>query len=113
VDHVFFHEISWLAHTGITGGYNDGTYKPNRSITREAMAAFMFRYRNSPTGSFPNPGFSDVATGDVFYTEIAWAADAGIVNGFIDGTFRPTQPVTRQAMASFLFGLSEVGPPVI
>lgn len=113
VTHPFYTTISWLATTGITTGYGDNTFRPGADITRQAMAAFMFRYRGSPSGSFPNPGFSDVSTSLAFYEEVAWAADVGVVNGYVDGTFRPSAPVTRQAMASFLFGLSELGVPVI
>jgi uncharacterized protein (DUF1800 family) len=54
---------------------------------------------------FPDPGFSDVATGHAFYAEIAWMADAGISTGYADGTYRPGDPVTRQAMSAFLYRL--------
>jgi sugar lactone lactonase YvrE len=113
VTHPFYIPISWLATTGITTGYDNNTFRPAATITRQAMAAFMFRYRASPSGSFPNPGFSDVTSGNAFYTEISWAADVGVVDGYVDNTYRPSNPVTRQAMASFLFGLSELGVPVV
>jgi hypothetical protein len=49
-----------------------------------------------------NHQFSDVGTNSEFHDEIDWLADSGIANGFPDGTFRPSQPVSRQAMAAFL-----------
>lgn len=113
VNHPFYIPISWMGTTGITGGYPDNTYRPGATITRQAMAAFMYRYRASPPGPFPNPGFSDVTSRLTFFKEISWAADTGVVNGYVDGTYRPSAPVTRQAMASFLFGLSELGVPVV
>ena len=54
--HMFYKEITWLAHTGITTGYPqpDGTalYKPVDPVTRDAMAAFMYR---DNTGQLPKP----------------------------------------------------------
>jgi hypothetical protein len=46
--------------------------------------------------------FSDVPTTHPFFQQIEALAAAGISTGWSDGTFRPDQPVTRQAMAAFL-----------
>src|SRR5699024_8330329 len=42
--HQFAREITWLASTGITTGWSDGTFRPVASIARDAMAAFMIRW---------------------------------------------------------------------
>jgi hypothetical protein len=42
--HTFYAEITWLADTGITGGFADGTFRPGAAVTRQAMAAFLRRY---------------------------------------------------------------------
>lgn len=42
--HTFYKEITWLASSGVTTGYSDETFKPGAVITRQAMAAFLFRY---------------------------------------------------------------------
>jgi hypothetical protein len=49
-----------------------------------------------------NHQFTDVATGNPFHDEIEAITGAGITSGFGDGTYRPADPVTRQAMAAFL-----------
>jgi len=46
--------------------------------------------------------FRDVPPGHPFFDEIAFTADSGIAEGFADGSYRPGQPVSRQAMAAFL-----------
>jgi hypothetical protein len=47
--------------------------------------------------------FSDVPDSNQFHDDIQWLVDQDIATGFqSDGTFRPTQPVTRQAMAAFM-----------
>lgn len=54
--------------------------------------------------------FSDVPTSNPFHDEISAIAKAGITAGFDDGTYRPTEPVTRQAMAAFMQrGFGRVG----
>ncbi|MDN5571150.1 MAG: S-layer homology domain-containing protein [Propionibacteriaceae bacterium] len=106
----FYTEIYWLASTGITRGYADGTYRPLQPVTRDAMAAFLFRffYDYLFPGRFvtypepTTPPFADVA-GSPFVREMAWMKEYGITTGYPDGTYRPLQPVTREAMAAFLF----------
>jgi hypothetical protein len=66
------------------------------------MAAFLFRFAGSPGGSYPDPEFADVPPTHPFADEIAWLVEAGIAEGFGNGTFRPAQNVTRQAMAAYL-----------
>lgn len=46
--HPFFHEIEWLAQTGITQGYEDGTFRPEIPISRQAMSAFLARLAQEP-----------------------------------------------------------------
>jgi hypothetical protein len=41
--HPFYDEIEWLADTGITSGYPDGTFRPGAPVTRQAMAAYLER----------------------------------------------------------------------
>jgi len=51
----------------------------------------------------PAPGpFLDVAATHAFCGDIVWASDGGIVEGYADGTYGPTRPITRQALAAML-----------
>lgn len=102
--HPFAIEIAWLVAHGIATGFPDGSFRPAASITREAMAAFMYRAAGSPAFSDPTESpFSDVATSHPFYTEIAWLDANGITTGYPDGTFRPGRPIARDAMAAFMY----------
>jgi len=59
-----------------------------------------------PTRCSTSPGsgpFADVAADHLFCSEIEWMSGTGVAGGYPDGTFRPTNVVTRQAMASFLY----------
>lgn len=56
--------------------------------------------------------FSDVPDSHPFHDDIGWLADSGVANGFPDGTYHPSDPVTRQAMAAFLRRLAGADPAV-
>jgi hypothetical protein len=104
----FINEITWLASTGISTGYPDGTFRPLASVNRDAMAAFLYRFAGSP--AFTPPGvspFRDVPTTSQFYKEITWLASTGVTTGYPDRTFRPLTPVNRDAMAAFLYRFAE------
>jgi glucose/arabinose dehydrogenase len=104
--HPFYDDIAWMVDNGIATGYSDGTFRPNDGVTRQAMAAFLYRTAGSPDGADPacdSPPFADVAVSHPFCGEIAWMADEGISTGYADGTFRWSAVITRQAMAGFLY----------
>jgi alpha-tubulin suppressor-like RCC1 family protein len=111
--------IEWLSDLGITQGGSDGRFHPGDAVSRQAMAAFLYRYfyggeppllclRGITIGGvyypFPPP-FPDVSDASPFWCSISWlkgAQPVGITGGYPDGTFRPTVAVSRQAMAAYL-----------
>ncbi|BDZ38776.1 S-layer homology domain-containing protein [Microbacterium suwonense] len=108
----FAAEISWLAGEGISTGWDSGDgvrrFRPWQPITRDAMAAFLYRYAGSPeVDELAAVPFSDVPDDSEFTHEIAWLASTGISTGWEmgDGSrqFRPWDPITRDAMAAFLY----------
>ena len=50
----FYNEIAWMADQGITTGFPDGTFLPDASVSRQAMAAFMYRFAGSPAFTPPS-----------------------------------------------------------
>ena len=104
----FDDEILDLVSWGVVTGWPDGTFRPTAPVTREAMAAFLYRFWDldpylppcDPSAAQP---FTDVSTGHPFCGAIAWLDDTGISTGYPDGTFRPGQNVTREAMAAFIY----------
>lgn len=102
-DDAFYKEIEWARAEGITQGWDDNTFRPLQGTNRDAMATFLYRLAGRPAFTAPtSPTFSDVGTGDAFAMEIEWMASTGITTGWSDGTYRPGQPVNRDAMAAFL-----------
>lgn len=108
-DHPFAEAISWLVDEGIGSGYPDGRFHPTEAASRQAVAAFLHRAADAPSGAAcTTTPFADVGADDAFCPEIAWAREAGLVAGYADGTFRPQGTVTRQALVAMLHRL--VGP---
>lgn len=107
----FAADIAWLVTQGIAGGYPDGGYHPTDPVTRQAMAAFMYRYANPAATAPPctSAAFPDVPATSPYCAEIEWLVVHGIASGYRDGSFQPTAPVSRQAMAAFMFRLTGTG----
>jgi len=100
---VFNKEIAWMKALGISTGYDDGTYRPHETVSREAMAAFMYRMAGRPAYTPPAvSSFTDVPTSHLFYKEIAWMKASGLSSGWLDGTYRPGEKISREAMAAFM-----------
>lgn len=97
-------------HYAYVMGYPDGTFRPEASITRAEAASIFFRLLTDEsraeylTGENP---FSDVNEGDWYNTAISTLANADIVDGYEDGTFRPDAPITRGEMAKLAAGFAE------
>lgn len=112
-DHPFYREIMWLSSSGITEGWQTGDsapqFRPGEAVTRDVMAAFLYRFAQSPSFDAPSSSsFVDVGVDHVFYDEISWLAARGISAGWAAGggdEFRPTAVVTRDVMAAFLHRL--------
>jgi len=92
--------IRSFAQLRLAEGYPDGTFKPDRPITRAEFAALLDRVFRIAGGN------ASVALQDI---EGSWAkesiekrASAGVISGYPDGTFRPDQTITRQEMVVIL-----------
>lgn len=103
----FASEIEWMSKAGITNGWKDGTFRPKSPVTREAMAAFLYRLAGRPAVKLPKKSpFKDVKVGSQFFREIVWLSQSGITTGYADGTFKPKDHIARDAMAAFLYRAS-------
>jgi streptogramin lyase len=104
----FLFDICWMDGQAISTGFPGNQYRPSEPVTRQAMAAFMYRLAGEPP-FIPPPdtaSFSDVPIGSTFYAEVEWLVSEGITTGFPGGTYRPGEPVTRQAMSAFMYRLA-------
>lgn len=107
---TFAHEINTLADLGVIRGWPDRTFRPQISVWRDAVIAYMYRIAGEPAYTPPRRSpFLDVDQSQPFYKEICWAHSTGLTTGWkVRGgwEFRPYQPILRDAMAAFLFRAS-------
>jgi hypothetical protein len=89
-----------LANDGIILGFDDGTYRPFLNVTRGQLSSILARTAGLEPAAAPYD-FTDIE-GSVHAGNIQALADAGIITGFSDGTFRPSLPVTRAQAASLI-----------
>ena len=112
-DHWAYPYIEAIAVAGLTGGYPDGTYRPENRVTRAEMAVFLLKGMGVTAppldGSHPFPDI-DLHWAEIFIEELY---DQGITGGYDDGTYRPENRVTRAEMAVFLLkGIGVTPPPI-
>ena len=75
----FYADIQWLAHQRLSFGWADGTYRPQQTVDRGAMAAYFYRLAGSPEVALPETSpFKDVDSSHPFYKEIVWMSQQGI-----------------------------------
>jgi hypothetical protein len=88
--------------SGIVSGYPDCTFKPGSSVTR-AEFAVMLMNTLKPQVEGAALTFTDKAKiGTWAQKAVAQAVQAGVINGYEDGTFRPDAEITRTEMAEML-----------
>ena len=102
-------EIQYLVDEGIVDGYPDGSFRPNKDVTRaEFMKMINGAFDLRKEGKVP---FSDVNTGDWYYNYIAVGTGEGYITGYEDNTVRPNRTITRQEAATMVgkaLGLKEL-----
>lgn len=108
-------DILRAAELGLIGGYADGTFKPDNSLTRAQFVTILYRQAGRPAVTAATP-FTDIANvNDEFRTAIAWAYEKRLVDGTTPTTFNPNGPLSRQATMKILFQHSgaAVGPELM
>jgi hypothetical protein len=93
---------AWYAHNlavakagGYIKGYPDGTMRPNNPISREEAAAIIMRLNNLIDNEAAASQFADAADTNWSKGAVGAVADAGIMQGYLDGTFQPQGFITR------------------
>lgn len=100
-------EINEWVEQGLIGGYKDGSFKPDASISRAEFIALVNRAFAFTESS--ESGFNDVSQNDWYYNEVLRAKAAGYIGGYQDGTIKPKNNINRQEVAAILSRLLNVG----
>ena len=86
--------VSTLSRMGILGGYEDGSFRPNASITRAEFAKIAVSFFEYEDISAENI-FTDVAAGSWYENFVAVAAKLGLIEGYAGNVYRPNESITR------------------
>ncbi|MDO5725721.1 MAG: S-layer homology domain-containing protein [Tissierellia bacterium] len=100
-------------HMPFFKGYDDGTFGPERSITRAEVAAILSRIIAQREVEYKPNDFPDVKPKEWYVPYISHLVEIGVMKGYDDGTFKPDQSITRAEFASLLVrykNLEEMGP---
>ena len=94
VDKWYNNAVSTLCNMGVIGGYADGTFRPDAPISRAEFAKIAVSFTQN-NGSAVYNYFTDVKTTDWFAPYVTAAKDAGLIEGYSDGSFKPESKITR------------------
>lgn len=90
-----------LASLGVVNGMGDGTFAPDQRVTRAQFAKMAVVALNLPIPQSTSLTFQDArSVPDWAQPYVAGAAQAGLIKGYDDNTFRPDQPITRAQIAA-------------
>ena len=104
--------VAWAAENQLVAGYEDGTFRPDLAITRQQMAAILYRY-HSWAGNTPVPGGSLSAYRDAAdvapwaLDAMSWANTSGLIQGTGPNTLAPNGTATRAQVAVILTGYTK------
>ena len=106
-DQYYTSPVAWAAANGIVTGYGDGRFGPNDTITRQQMAAILYRYAQyrgyDVTARANLSGYQDAGQVESYAADaMSWANAEGLISGMDATTLAPGGFATRAQVATIL-----------
>ena len=102
-DSWYSSSVTWALESGLITGYGDGRFGPDDALTREQLVTLLWRYAGSPAPAGDAAGFTDGPEIAGWAAQaVAWAVEAGLIEGRPDGGFDPQAVATRAEAAAIL-----------
>ncbi len=105
---TYYEAVSYLYRQGTVQGYPDGTFQPARTVSRVEALKFIFSGLEEPTNTKVKASFKDTSMKEWYSPYLATASSLGVVEGYPDGSFKPTQGVNRVEFLKMLFSTVNV-----
>ena len=104
-DQYYYDPVLWAVNQTpqITAGTSATTFSPAATCTRGQVVTFLWRAAGEPKPAGAKNPFTDVKSGDYFYSAVLWAVEKGITQGTSATTFSPNAPCTRAHVVTFLW----------
>lgn len=100
--------VRWADSAGVVTGYGNGKFGPNDTITREQMAAMLWRYAGSPKADGSLSSFVDgEQTSDWARLAMIWAVEQGLITGVGNDRLEPRGQATRAQAATILMRFAQ------
>ena len=100
---AWYHEaVDYALSHGLMKGTADSAFEPGAPVTRGMLITVLYRIEGEPAVDGTAP-FADVAPERWYTDAVIWAARSRLVEGYGDGSFGPSDPVTREQLAVILY----------
>ena len=108
-DSWFTEAVRWAASEGIVTGVSASEFAPNAEITREQLAAILYRYAGEPATTATLDAFTDAASVSAYAIDaMIWCVEHGIITGTTATTLDPQGTATRAQCATMLMRFMEM-----
>lgn len=94
--------VEYVVENNIMIGTSETTFAPEIAVNRAMIVTVLWRLEGCPQVNLIMP-FTDVPAEEYYTEAVRWAAAEGIVNGFGDDTYKPTENLTREQLAAILY----------
>lgn len=114
IGHQFETAVRYLKDNGVIEGYSDGSYQPSKSVNRAEFTKIIVEAKlgNNPTSSASNC-FPDVPSNEWYASYVCYAKSEGIIGGYPDGYFRPSNTINLAEASKILVNTLNVDKPSI
>ena len=105
---AWYHEsIDYAVLNGLMEGVGGGRFAPKATTTRAMIVTILWRLEGQPAAEGEMP-FTDVPEGQWYSEPIKWAAETGVVEGYGNGLFGPTDHITREQFVTILWRYAQL-----
>ena len=95
--------VAWASEQGVVNGTSATTFSPDDSVTREQMAALLYRYAGAPETAGDLSAYTDAGSISAYAVDaMGWCVQNGILNGTGGGKLSPAASATRAEVAAVL-----------
>ena len=101
----YYGVINEAYQLGLMTGATETLFKPNANMNRGMVAIVFHRMEGSKQVEYSKV-FPDVANKQYYTTSVLWAKQAGVINGYTNGTFKPLRNVSREEMATMIYNFA-------
>ena len=109
---AWYHEgVDWVLANGVMSGYGENEFDPYGNLFRSQMVQVLYNKAGQPALNGKTHAFTDVPTKQWYNNAVTWASNLGVVGGYGNGKFGPSDSVTLEQVFVILWNYS--GKPAL